>query len=191
MGWKYEAGQQFNCMTLVSKVEGSCGHWMCQCDCGTVKLIKQVNDVRRGKVQTCGCGYGGIWMAQGRTASAPGENHGMSNTPLYRAWIRMKSTAHAAGAGMAERWVAFSGFHEDMGGSYKPNHSLRRTDSAKPFSASNCTWFYKGKRFLAVAQVRSIRRRLDESNKVLAEELGVSTSIINSVRAGKSYRDVR
>ena len=191
MGWKYEAGQKFNCMTLVSMADGGSGYWICRCDCGTEKLIKQVNDVRRGKVQTCGCGYGGIWMAQGRTASAPGESHGMSNTPLYRSWIRMKSTAIAAGAGMAEHWSSFSGFCEDMKGSYKAGHSLRRTDSTKPFSVSNCVWFYKGKRLLTVEQVRSIRLRRREGNSVLADDFCVSNAVIGAILARKSYADVK
>lgn len=71
---KYEAGQKFNRLTLVSPDDPARngGNWLCRCDCGREKIVF-VYDVRRGSVQSCGvCIFiGGDWSGK-RTAEEIG-----------------------------------------------------------------------------------------------------------------------
>ena len=56
----YEAGQQFFWLTLLrTSYQTGPNAWVCKCACGRVVVIENVDLVRKGTRQACGCGYSG------------------------------------------------------------------------------------------------------------------------------------
>lgn len=113
---------------------------LCQCDCGTKKIIN-INEMRRGKVKSCGC-LGAIGGA---------KTHGKTKTRIYRIWISMKSRCNspksggyeyygARGIKIHKKWETFEGFYEDMGDPPSPLHSLDRINNNGDYELSNCRW---------------------------------------------------
>ena len=75
---KLKPGKRFNKLTLIKSIigirEGYNGtFWECECDCGGFKTVYQ-QDLRCGKVGTCGC-----------------LNHGLTKTNLYKLWVGIKN----------------------------------------------------------------------------------------------------
>jgi hypothetical protein len=76
--------------------------------------------------------------------------HGMRYTPTYSSWSSAKDRATnpngkdfyrygAVGIGMAERWLKFENFLDDMG--EKPDGmSIDRIDPSKGYEPGNCRW---------------------------------------------------
>lgn len=76
--------------------------------------------------------------------------HGMRYTPTYSSWMSAKDRATnknskdfhrygAVGIGMAERWLKFENFLEDMG--EKPEGmSIDRINPFKGYEPGNCRW---------------------------------------------------
>lgn len=52
------SGAKFGMWVLLELVKDSSGHkigWRCRCDCGTVKIVKNISTVARGNSTSCGC----------------------------------------------------------------------------------------------------------------------------------------
>lgn len=119
----------------------------CQCDCGTVTVVEP-RMLRKGRSKSCGCLQRDIMSAvsSGRT------KHGLTNTPEYDAWTRMKRRCYSPkdskyrlyggrGITVCERWLSsFEAFYEDMGDKPTPSHSLDRIDVDGNYEPSNCRW---------------------------------------------------
>src|SRR6185437_3585812 len=78
-------GQKFGRMTVLSKARSVDGNarWECQCDCGSPVKTVWGNDLRRGKVVSCGC-------HKAEMASKRGTHH-MSTHPAYNSWKAAKA----------------------------------------------------------------------------------------------------
>ena len=74
--------------------------WLCRCDCGEAREVT-ANNLRKGNTTSCGCSRKGT-----------NTTHGRSGSPVYRAWLGMKTH----GIKVCKRWEnSFENFLADMG----------------------------------------------------------------------------
>jgi hypothetical protein len=158
------------------------------CDCGKEKDVL-IYHLTSGKTLSCGC--------LGREhRMAANTKHGKTprgkRSRIYRVWSNMLQRCNnpdnpsyhqygAIGITVCDEWLTFENFYKDVGDQDDPKMSLDRIDSRGPYAPDNVRWA------TAKQQARNmVTNRLLTLNGVSkcvaewAEELGISTNVINA-----------
>lgn len=147
--------------------------WIFQCDCGNAK-ISRMYDVKRGKINSCGCIRKNLLAERNKVNS----KHGYFGTPTYNSWSGIierccnpksgnYSMYGAKGITMCERWrSSFENFLEDMG-DRPTGTSIDRIDVYGNYEPSNCRW--SDAKTQARNRSNNVRYEYDGKNLTLAE----------------------
>ena len=163
--------------------------WQFKCGCGNVVHFA-LSRVTHGRTKSCGC-------------EKPGNvKHGMSRTPIYRAWISMMSRCtdpkhesyrYYGGRGISfhHSWNSFEQFYNDMGDLPFPEAQIDRKENDKDYGPTNCHWVTA-----VVNQSNKSNNRYlsyDGESKTIAEwsrVYGIAHSVISyRIRAGWTIDD--
>lgn len=136
-------GQTFGRLTVVGRSTGNTrNHWVCRCECGTVKLVPR-SPLVAGRTVSCGCQRREKLIDRSR-------KHGQCKTPTWYTWSQMvkrcthpgaSNYEHYGGRGIrvCDAWLSFEGFLADMG--VKPDGmSIERKDVNGNYEPGNCIW---------------------------------------------------
>lgn len=137
-------GEQYGRLTVIARApnrsaKDTNARWACKCECGNV-TIQYGQDLKRGKVVSCGC-----WNNEKRLT------HGKSRSRVYGIWKAMiqrceNPGAHgydkygARGISVSAEWHDFEKFYSDMGDPPKFRDTIDREDSSAGYENGNCRW---------------------------------------------------
>lgn len=148
--------QIFGRLKVVSKATpiGYRARWHCQCSCGKTKDVLEQN-LLNGHVKSCGCLLS--QASQTRMAkynnSINRENHGETNSRLYRIWAGMKARCYGKtsssypqyglrGIKVCDDWkssyISFKKWSLNNG--YSDSLTLDRINANGDYCPNNCRW---------------------------------------------------
>jgi hypothetical protein len=203
-------GQKFGRLTVhrfYDRDKGGRSLWFCKCDCGAYRVVEGFN-LKIGHTRSCGCFSRESSSERGKLRI----KHGHARTkpsPTYRSYISMLTRCHnpransyqrygAKGIKVCKRWRnSFEKFLADMG-ERPANKTIHRINGKRGYSKRNCRWATPAEQQqntsltkLSPLKVRTIRRDAAFfTHKELAQEFGVSRSVISSVIARKAWANV-
>lgn len=148
-GVTYNIGNTFGRLTVtgfshwakIGNGKANHAHWLCNCSCGNT-CIKMGEYLNEGS--SCGC-----WKSE--KVSEARTTHGMTGSPTYRSWLKMKERCYLSsyveqeyyqdkGVTVCDRWLnSFENFLEDMG-ERPEGTSLDRVNVNGNYEPSNCRW---------------------------------------------------
>lgn len=160
-------------------------YWNVRCSCGTVS-VRSTETLRRGDTHSCGC----------KKATGPetaNYKHGMSNTPIHRAWVQMRGRClqeghalyryyGARGITVCDTWRDdFMAFYRDMHGTWRSGLTLERNDVNGNYELSNCRWATQMEQMQNLRRSHRVQTPQGEmSLRQLSEATGIQLSTIRS-----------
>ena len=134
------------------------------------------------------------------------KTHGMSNTPIYRVWDRMKARCQnpastkfcvygLRGIKVCERWQCFENFYADMG-ECPIGLSLDRINTNGNYEPGNCRWASQREQQrnrtnnkLTLESARQIVRLVKSgiTHKSAAAMMGVSPPLVRDILTGRCW----
>lgn len=129
--------------------------FLCECDCGSRKVVRKPDLILSRSLQCRPCGYknkrnGILRLKSPLIGKGHNYQHGKCGTPTYGAWCSMIYRCQdkngrnykwygSRGITVCDRWLLFKNFIEDMG--EKPyKYYLDRIDNDKGYFKDNCRW---------------------------------------------------
>lgn len=135
---KDRSGQKFGWLTCIAVVgrRGKIGavEWLCYCDCGGFTTAT-VTSLVSGCARSCGC-----WNeAKPKPVS---KNHGLSKTPEYGVWQRLRRRAEREGIPILPLWNTDArDFIRTVGERPSRNHKIALVVAALGFIPGNVFWW--------------------------------------------------
>jgi|688.fasta_scaffold540352_3 hypothetical protein len=160
-------------------------NFLCECDCGTIKVIQSMCLLRKYTI-SCGC-HGKNILGLSR------KTHGLSKSPEYKIFCKMKERCYNKNASyynnyggrgivICDEWInSFITFYNDMGPIPSKNHSIDRINNDGPYSKENCRW--------ATYQQQSSNNRANLKRK--SKYLGVRNYYKNRYQASIVFNKIK
>jgi hypothetical protein len=173
--------------------------WFCNCECGELNIVVNIDGVRTGNIRSCGC------IANERIAKL-NLSHGAScngkETREYKSWQKAKERCYninspkyknygGRGISMCAAWKNnFAQFLKDMGS--RPNGlTLERINVDGNYEPSNCRWASKAEQSLNKTNSRFLTHNGKTQNLCLwAKELKIDVRLLHSKLKKKSLPEI-
>ena len=154
---KDETGKRYGRLTVIEKHHQDKRrewHWLCKCDCGNQTVVSG-NKLRSGHTTSCGC------LQEEHRKKGINKTHGMSDTPLYIAWLNMRHRCYypknnmykhygARGIKVCDEWLNSSEtfIRWALANGYKEGLTIDRINVDGNYEPGNCRWVTKKEQFL-------------------------------------------
>lgn len=190
-------GQRFGRLVVTSRRASDKwgqARWFVQCDCG-VTLEVAGSHLKSGHTRSCGC----LAVDTVRARSTKhGQGSRLHRARAYTAWKEMKRRIkrdphYVCKVAICPEWFdSYEAFFRDMG-PCPDKYELDRIDNTKGYEPGNCRWVSetrqsRNRAYCKINDAKAAEIRASTApTRELAKEYGVSMSLIQDVRAGRSW----